>query len=319
MLSRHSQIRTTAPIATGAYTDQEQLMQLRKLAGRLHISPPARALAQLAGPLRSNFRGRGIEFEEVRKYTAGDDVRNIDWRVTARTGEVFTKQFREERERPVLVLVDQRSNMFFGSRHTLKSVQAAHTASLLAWATIAAGDRLGGLVLGDQEHHEVRPRRSRHAVMELLRLINHFNHQLGVTPGRAPKPVALAQALLSMRRIARPGSLILLISDFADWDEECERQLRLSARHAEINAIQVTDPLEQHLPGRGRMAVSDGESRKLLDASDAVTRQQYEEDYRHQQETLRNCLARSGVPLIPIQTSESALDVLSRYYRGGKR
>jgi len=313
-----TQATTNIPRATGAYTDLSELVRLRALATRIRISPPARALAQLAGPLRSNFRGRGIEFEEVRKYAAGDDVRNIDWRVTARTGEVFTKQFREERERPVFIMIDQRASMFFGSRTTLKSVQAAHVGALLGWATIEAGDRLGGLVLGPTEHHEVRPRRSRHAVMELLRLVHTFNHELTIDTLRQEQ-TRLSEAMVSLRRVLRPGALLIMISDFVDWDDECVRQLRLLSRHTEINAVRISDQLERELPGFGRIAVSDGASRRELDTADKTLRARYSESADMQTHQLRDCLARSGVPLIDMDTTDAALEVLLRYYRGGRR
>ncbi|MFZ1834409.1 MAG: DUF58 domain-containing protein, partial [Pseudomonadales bacterium] len=197
------------PGATGPYCDLPTLLRLRAAAASLRITPPSRALSRMSGPLRSNMRGRGIEFEEVRAYEAGDDIRNIDWRVTARTGSAHTKLFREERERPVYLLVDQRRTMFFGSRHTLKSVQAIHAAALLAWATLDGGDRIGGLVLGDHEHHEVRPQRSRHAVLALLRLCHEFNHRLGIPREQsAAACLDLATALAGIRRVARPGSLV---------------------------------------------------------------------------------------------------------------
>lgn len=305
--------------ARGAYCDLGELLRLRSIAGMLKLSPPSRAISQLSGPVKSNFRGRGIEFEEVRCYEPGDDVRNIDWRVTARTGTAHTKMFREERERPVYLLVDQRSSMFFGSRETLKSVQTVHAAALLAWSTLAGGDRVGGLVLGDGEHHEVRPRRSRRAVIELLRLCHGFNTRLGA---RTPQPDAnattLGGALATMRRVVRPGSLVFLLSDFADWDDSAERQLHLLARHAEIAAICVVDPLEIDLPATGRCSVSDGRQRRELDTRDETLRRHYHEHFVLQQQSLRGSLRRIGAPLITLTTADPALDTLARFYRGAR-
>lgn len=312
---------TTVPIpgATGPYCDLPTLLRLRATATSLRITPPSRALSQLSGPLRSNVRGRGIEFEEVRAYEAGDDIRNIDWRVTARTGSAHTKLFREERERPVYILVDQRSTMFFGSRQTLKSVQAVHAGALLAWATLDGGDRIGGLVLGDHEHHEVRPRRSRHAVLALLRLCHEFNHRLGIP--REQSPVArldLATALAGIRRVARPGSLVMLISDFHGWDEAAVMQLHLLARHAEIAAISVFDPLERRLPAIGRAAVSNGYQRQELDTSDPAMQARYAASREAEQQALSQAFRRLGAPFIRIATDEPAIDVLARYYRRRK-
>jgi uncharacterized protein (DUF58 family) len=305
--------------AAGPYCDLPTLLRLRAAAGTLRITPPSRALSQLSGPLRSNVRGRGIEFEEVRAYEAGDDIRNIDWRVTARSGRAHTKLFREERERPVYLLVDQRATMFFGSRRTLKSVQAVHAAALLAWATLDGGDRLGGLVLGEHEHHEVRPRRNRHAVLAFLRLCHDFNRRLGI-PGSGSESARpdLANAITGIRRVARPGSLVVIISDFHGWDEAAVRQLHLLARHTEIAAINVFDPLERELPAVGRGVVSDGRRRRELDTSDRTLLARYAESCRAELEALREAFRRLGAPFIQIATDEPALDVLARYYRRRK-
>ena len=169
----------TAP-ARGAHVELDDLIAMRFPARQLRLARRNRALSALAGPNKSNFRGRGIEFEEVRNYQPGDDIRSIDWRVTARTGSAHTKLFQEERERPVLVAVDQRSNMFFGSSHCFKSVLAAQLAGLLAWSALDAGDRVGGLVFNGATHRELRPRRSRKAVLALRAGIAEYNLALRV-------------------------------------------------------------------------------------------------------------------------------------------
>ena len=161
--------------ARGAYSDLADLIALRFPARQLKLTRRNRALNALAGPNKSNFRGRGIDFEEVRNYQAGDDIRTIDWRVTARTGAAHTKLFREERERPVLVVVDQRNGMFFGSRHCFKSVLAAQLASLVAWSALDSGDRVGGLVFNGREHRDIRPRRSRRTALALLSQVVDYN------------------------------------------------------------------------------------------------------------------------------------------------
>ncbi len=309
---------TIAP-ATGPYCNMQDLLGLRAVATRLQLQPPSRALGELAGTLRSARRGRGIEFEEVRAYVPGDDVRAIDWRVTARTGRTHTRIFREERERPVFLLVDQRQGMFFGSRRTLKSVQAVHAAALLAWATLAGGDRIGGLVLGEHGHHEVRPQRDRHAALALLRTCHDFNHRLGI-PAAAPTTAAtLADALTSTRRVARPGSLVLLVSDFGGGDEAAAQQLHLLARHSEVCAIHVHDPLEQALPAHGRASVSDGARRLGIDAGDAALRERYGALFRAEREALQAAFARLRSPLIPLPTDAPAVEVLARYFKGRAR
>ena len=309
------------PLATasGAYCDLDSLLRLRAFAGALRLNQPRSVRSQLSGPRRSNVRGRGIEFEEVRNYTPGDDVRSIDWRVTARTGKVHTKLFHEERERPVYLLVDQRAAMFFGSRQTLKSVQAVYAAALLAWATLDEGDRIGGLVFGTATHHEIRPRRSHRAVIELLRRCHELNQRLGIPSSAATsQAMDLAAALSTVRRVARPGSLVVVLSDFHDWGGESERQLHLLARHCEIAAVWVYDRLEERLPAHGRGMVSDGQRRDYLDTGNARLRQLHEARFLSAHDALTSSLGRIGAPLIRLATEEAALDVLGRCYRRRK-
>jgi len=309
-----------ATIAQGPYCDIQALLQLRGVASGLRIAAPYRLNSALGGLRRSSARGRGMEFEEARPYAAGDDVRSIDWRVTARTGSVHTKVFREERERPVHLLVDQRRGMFFGSRCTLKSVQAVHAAAILAWATVSGGDRVGGLVLGDREHHELRPRRSHSAVIELLRMCHDFNHRLGIgNTTDASAPTALADALTSLRRIARPGSLVVLISDFPDCDEAAARQLHLLARHSEIIALGIHDALERELPALGLASVSDGRQRQLLDTDNARLRARHRDNFLARQQALGERMNAIGAPLLELATDQDAIEVLGRFFRERKR
>ncbi len=173
----------------GAFTRLRDLIWLRyaaKQASReLDNLIDNKTANPLAGLMTSRFRGRGIDFAEVRVYQPGDDIRTIDWRVTARTGVAHTKLFQEERERPVLLLVDQSSSMYFGSRVMFKSVLAARTAALLAWAVLERGDRIGGIVFSEHGHREIRPRRNKHAVLRLLNELHGFNQALGKEPSAA--------------------------------------------------------------------------------------------------------------------------------------
>ena len=162
--------RAQAPdaVVKGAEVRPEDLIGTRYQAKFINVSAASKTLAHLAGAKRSQRRGRGVEFEEVRQYAAGDDIRAIDWRVTARSGEPHTKLFHEEKERPVLVAVDLRKPMKFGSVNCFKSVLAAHCASLLLWSALQHGERVGGMVFGDEHAQDTRPRRSKHAVLSMV-------------------------------------------------------------------------------------------------------------------------------------------------------
>ncbi len=304
--------------ASGAYAELDTLIALRFVARQLKLARRSRALANLAGANKSNFRGRGIDFDEVRAYQAGDDIRSIDWRVTARSGDAHTKLFREERERPVLLVVDQRPDMFFGSRHCFKSVLAAHFAALLAWAALEGGDRVGGLVFNGQSHHELRPRRSRRTVLALLSRVVEFNRGL---PGTGHSDDAgFAGMLGTLRRVARPGSSIYLVSDFRGGaTEEAWKHLYQLAQHTQITAVACHDILENQLPRAGNYAVSDGERRSELYTADRRLRQRFLHDRETEQATLQQRLGRLGIPVLQGLTQDSPFRLLQTYYGNARR
>ena len=160
-----------------AIADLNTMIRLRHAARELTGFPKIQARQMLAGGHRSRFRGRGMDFDQVRIYQPGDDVRTIDWRVTARTQTPHTKIFIEERERPVLIIGDLRSGMFFGSQR-LKSVIACEVSAALAWAGLAANDRAGGLIFGPQAQLDIKSRRSHHAVLEFIHGLQEFSSAL---------------------------------------------------------------------------------------------------------------------------------------------
>jgi uncharacterized protein (DUF58 family) len=304
--------------ARGARTAIDELIALRFPARQLRLSRRSRALSTLAGPNKSNFRGRGIDFEEVRSYQPGDDIRTIDWRVTARTGQAHTKLFREERERPVLVAVDQRPGMFFGSSHCFKSVLAAQLASLVAWSALDGGDRVGGLVFNGAMHREIRPRRSRKTVLALLSHIADFNNDL--PPAREVQAGNFAETLANLRRIARPGTSLFLISDFSGAAGEHAREhLFQLAQHTEITAIACFDPLECELPPAGRYAVTDGLDRSELDTADRALRAAYRQHFAERMGQLSLELQRLGVPLLRASTDQPPFALLQRFYGETRR
>jgi uncharacterized protein (DUF58 family) len=299
--------------AQGAHVRLEDLISLRFPARQLNLSRRNRALSALAGPNKSNFRGRGIDFEEVRNYQPGDDIRTIDWRVTARTGSAHTKLFREERERPVLVIVDQRNCMFFGSRHCFKSVLACQLASLLAWSALDAGDRVGGLVFNDREHREIRPRRSRRTVLALLSELAVYNAALPLAGNGSTR--GFPDMLANLRRIARPGSSLFLVSDFRGADNETARELLFQlSQHTEITAIRCSDPLEARLPRAGHYAVTDGVQRSELHTADRQLRRDYRERFLEREQSLARDLMRLGIPLLQAQTDRAPFELLQSYY-----
>jgi uncharacterized protein (DUF58 family) len=305
----------------GAYCDLAELTGAHFAARDLQLRQLRRALSQLTGASRSSLRGRGLEFEEVRAYQAGDDIRAIDWRVTARSDRPFTKLFREERERPLLLLADQRQPMFFGSHCCFKAKLAAYLGALLAWSGLLGGDRVGGLVLGNAGHHEIRPRRTRKTVMAWLNALHAFNHQLRRDTGlQRGSTESLVAALTDLRRSARPGSAIYLISDFSGAEHpRAQEQLSRLARHCELTALFIYDPLERELPPPGLYTVTDGSARSVLDSADAALRARHRDAFEQRRQTLRQQFTALAVPLLEIATTQPPLAALRRRPGGGRQ
>lgn len=300
----------------GAYISLEELIGARYSAKNLNLQQRRRALSLLTGPNKTSFRGRGIDFEEVRNYQAGDDIRTIDWRVTARIGKAYTKLFQEEREQPILIVTDQRQPMFFGSQHCFKSVTATYLSALIAWSGLQNGDRVGGLVFGNNSHREIRPQRSRKSVLAFIHLLTEYNQQLNRNSLLEQSAgQSLEKMLLELRRIAKPGTAIYLISDYAGFHQsDAPKQLHQLAKHCEITAMMISDPLERELPLAGQYTVSDGHQRRLIDTGPNQIRRQYKQQFEQQRERLQQDMARLGVPLIEIGTDQAPLVRLQHYF-----
>ncbi|MGI9334292.1 MAG: DUF58 domain-containing protein [Gammaproteobacteria bacterium] len=304
--------------APGIRIDLDDLIGLRLRAQSLRLARTQRAQRPLAGGHESRLRGRGMEFAESRAYLPGDDIRAMDWRVTARTGRAHTKVFQEERERPVVIVVDLGPGMYFGSRRVFKSVAAAQIAALVAWVSASRGDRVGGLVFAGPEHRELRPAGGRRGVLKLLRALIEMDGRADPATGAAPASVsasgaAMAAAVLRARRIARPGSLSIVISDFYGMDpetgHEAERHLKRLREHGDVRLAWVQDPLEMDAPPPGRYAVSDGERIASLDASARTVQIIYREYFETRRAELEQMCLRSRIPLTLISSAEEPMKV----------
>lgn len=267
----------------GAYVSTEALLSLRGIDN--HRRRRVSQAHSTAGALTARQRGRGVDFAEVRAYQAGDDVRTIDWRVTARTNEPHTKIFREERERPTLICVDQSQSMFFGSRGRLKSVLAAELAARHAWQALAMGDRVGGLVVGNESTTVTRPKRSARHVARLLGQLAEENQRLTRHSQAADDRQPLLDALRTLYQLAPSGHRVIVVSDFSALqadisntgaDERPWREVLLAlSRHNDTSAEVLTDPLERALPLRDPAAVTDGTNRLEFDGGNARLRDRY--------------------------------------------
>jgi uncharacterized protein (DUF58 family) len=268
------------PPGQGIRASLSELIGLREQARRLDLAPRGRVLATRTGGHLSRFRGRGMEFDESRVYQPGDDPRNMDWRVTARAGTPHVKLFREERERPVWLLVDQGPSMRFGTRVAFKSVIAARAAALLGWAAVDRMDRVGGLIFDEARHLERRPAARTAGLLPLL-------ERLSEPTGEGGRGYAsLAEATAHLARLVRPGSLVAVISDFAEIGLDAGTWLAELAAGTELMLLMVHDPLEARAPPPGLYPVSDGRRRGVLDLTRARRRERYDRRFAARLEVL---------------------------------
>ena len=262
------------------------LIGLSRNVARLRFSHHGRQAVQ-GGAYLSAFKGRGMEFAETRPYTAGDDIRNIDWRVTARTGKTHTKLFQEERERPVFIAVDARRSMFFATRGQFKSVRAAQMAALIAWGVLQHGDRVGAQIFSEGISLELKPAHGRSAVLHFLKRLS----ELKPDAGQSAPELGLQDALTRLQRHVRPGSLVFLLSDFRGYSPACEASLLRLRRHSDVVLLKFYDPLESSLPDRGRYDFSFGKRTFSLHATQR-TADTYARRFQENEEVIA-ALARS--------------------------
>ena len=269
------------------------------------FAPSGRVSTHQWGANRSIFRGRGMEFAESRAYQAGDDVKSIDWRVTARTGQPHTKLFQEERERPVHILLDLRAMMQFGTRVRFKSHMAAEVAAMLAWVGYDGGDRVGGLVLCRDGILDFKANRTRRNVLRFLETV------AGQTSPdiAAGSEMSLANGLRRLRRVCRPGTLAFVISDFSDFDDITAQELRRLSRTAHVTNIQINDPMDSALPPQGGR-ISDGQSAMSLSAINRSELRDYADQFAHRQARLATLSRQNAMAIHNLQTSDDAASIL---------
>ncbi|MEE2959322.1 MAG: DUF58 domain-containing protein [Myxococcota bacterium] len=261
----------------------------------------------LAGDYESAFKGRGMEFEEVRAYIPGDDVRTIDWKVTARTGQPFVKVYREERELTVMLLVDVSSSGAFGSGNRFKSEIAAEIAAILAYAAIKKNDRVGLIIFSDRIEHYVPPKKGRGHVWMVIRDILTFK------PERRSTNIDVALDFLG--KVVRRRSVTFLLSDFMDFT--ASDQLRIASKRHDLTAINVRDPREGKFPNIGFIELEDAETGEtiLLDTSDPDTQREITRVTGLRSRKLKTDLQKMSVGQIQIKTNESYVDPIVQYFR----
>ncbi|WP_020564455.1 DUF58 domain-containing protein [Methylosarcina fibrata] len=288
------------------------LIDLSIPAAGLTLQPQS-IRAGLNGSYVSGFKGRGMEFDETRLYQAGDDIRSIDWRVTARTGKAHTKIFREERERPVFISVDNRRAMHFATRGVFKSVMAAKLAGLLAWASEQHGDRIGGQIFSDASCRELKPRSGKHGVLRFLHALVNTAEEV------ASRELTLDRILSRLVQHARPGSLVYIVSDFRGVDDAAEIHLAKLAQHCEIELIFIYDALERSLPEKGLYRFTDEVNEVVVDTGDNLSLASYRQRFDRRLQRIQSIANKMNLNFMLCSTSDDPVQRLRRPSASSRR
>jgi uncharacterized protein (DUF58 family) len=280
----------------------KNLVDLAKSAAVLNLQHTNIRAAQ-SGNYLSQLKGRGMVYDETRLYQPGDDVRRIDWRVTARTDKPHSKIFREERERPLFISVDYRATMTFATRGVFKSVQAAKLAGLLGWAALKRGDRIGGQIFSDAGCQELKPHNGKSALLHFFNALVNPNYT-------AVADISLDKVLARLMHHAHPGSQVFILSDFRGLNAAAEQHLANLGRHCEVILVQISDPLESHLPSKGRYRFADSLREVIIDAGDSRRLQEYQQRFQSRQLYLQQLSRKLRMTWLTCTTNEQPLDTL---------
>ncbi len=300
-----------ATIPVEIVTTLDDLMRFEYLVAPGRILPDKPIYSILAGRHAARMRGRGLDFEEVRQYVAGDDVRTIDWRVTARSETTYSKVYNEEKERPTFVVLDQGPAMFFGSVRYVKSVTAAHVAALAAFYTLRRGDRFGGVVFGADGHDFVVPKRSKTLVQHFLQLTVERNAVLPRRKAVTTDSGLLPQMLERARTAITHDHVVMLVTNALQLDEPGIHTLQSLAVSNDVMVVHIEDPMDRTLPA-GKLILTDGERQILWDNDRGGIGRKFTSDYDARIGALTDRLRRFRIPLAVLDTAMPVEQQISR-------
>lgn len=306
----------------GVYAQLDDLVRLQHKASGFSFLPRQPIHSILSGRHASKLRGRGLNFEELRNYLPGDDTRNIDWKVTARTRSPHVRIYTEEKDRTVWLLIDQRIGMFFGSQQRMKSVVAAEVAAISAWRVLSVGDRVGALVFDDSEIAVVPPHRSRERVMQILKQVVKKNHALSANGILRADTNKLNEVLKRAGTLARHDCLICVITDGDGIDAETRKHVTRLSEHNDVLTALVYDPIEQQMPDAGRLRFADGQGQLEMDTSNRNLRRAFKDGFEKKLERIQSASRRFSIPVLALDTirpvPEQIRDALG-YHQAAKR
>lgn len=301
------------------YPDFKELMEIGYRASAINLTARRKTLSIISGDQKSPFRGRGLEFEEVRAYVPGDDVRNIDWRVTARTGIPYLKLFSEDRERSVLICIDKNDSMSFGTRQTFKSIQAARAAALIGWASVYENNPTGASFFGNvaEGMRFFGPRRSRRSLWRMIRTLCD-------TTSYYQQSIRLEDHLQYLTHATPSGALVFIISDFIAIGSNLRRSLTQLHNRADIILVAVNDPADIHLPNVGTVSFTNTQKERLVvNTSSENGSQAYHQTWLENRKLLREIATNLNLGLIQLYTNSDVWTDLTHGLRtirkGGRK
>lgn len=317
LFTTHYSPLTTMPFAhypPEVVTGMADLNRFAFLVQARHLLPGHTVYSLLSGHHASKLRGRGLDFEEVRQYVYGDDIRNIDWRVTARTGHTHSKVFNEEKERPTFIVLDQCSSMFFGSQRFVKSVAAAHAAAVSVFYTLKRGDRAGGIVFNDTHYDYVAPKRNKAQAQQYLQFVVAQNAQLPLRKTMHRNTAVLNNMLLKTRALVTHDYVIPVISDFSRIDQETRRHLLALAAHNDVILVHIYDPFEESLPD-GKLVLTDGDRQLTWNNKKHHAGKLYHARFQQWQAEMKEEFRRYKIPVVFFTTAYPVEDQVSGRFK----
>jgi uncharacterized protein (DUF58 family) len=281
--------------------------ELIKKVRKIEIKTKGLSANVFSGEYHSAFKGRGMSFSEVRGYSYGDDVRNIDWNVTARTGTPFIKVFEEERELTVMLLIDMSHSAFFGTKSQFKSEMIIEICAVLAFSAINNNDKVGVIFFSDKIEKFIPPKKGRSHILLIIRDLLNFEPQ--------GKGTNLSVGLRYLNNVIKKRSTAFFISDF--MDKGYDDALRIAAKRHDIVGIHIADPAEEQLPNAGLFRALDAETgeRIWLDTSDQTTRRRYADWYKENIQYFRSTFLKTGADSMSIRTTESYVNALLKFFQ----
>ena len=309
---------TTNSFPPQVFTSLKELLGMERLSQYFSmVARKQKVKSILGGRHQSKLRGRGLDFEEVRHYVKGDDIRNIDWKVTARTKETHTRVFSEEKEKPALIVVDQSKSMFFGSQNRTKSVVAAELAAVAAFRVLKQGDRVGGVVFADNGIDIIQPKRDRRNILRFLEKVVSRNHEL-IDSKPANIEDALKETTAKIRNIVTHDYLVVVISDFRRYDATVIRFISQIAQHNDVVLVKIVDPLEKEIPEM-KFVAGDSETQVTVDGKSSKIREKFKTGFESDYLDFQAQMSKHRIPLFSIDTLNSVEEQLKDIFKRNRK